>query len=434
MQRTGQHEEAKPMREPSVDQDAKAAYLGELLLHWRLLIGAFVGMGLGFAFAPYIYGVMGPHLIQEFGWARSDFALSTVLMLVTVFVYPVIGRLNDVLGVRRTAIIGVIALPAGYLAFAMQTGSLPVYMGIMLFQSCLGITTTAIVYTRVIVHSFRRARGLALGIVAAGPALAGALLAPLFNEYVETNGWRAGYILIAIASALAGIFAVLTLPSHRAKRAADAPLANIKATGADYKEIFRNKAFWLMVFALFFINVPLTIILSQLNVLLLENGVQTGDASIMIAAFAVGTLLGRLLCGAAIDRWPAHIVAAASMSTPAIGLLLFASDFDAPTVLTFATFVIGFAHGAESDAMGYIVSKTFATRIYSSVFSFMSAAMGISSAVGAILLSVTLAATNCFTVFLCVSAASVLIGSFLFLILGPPPALTSLSGSPRDEG
>ena len=58
---------------------------------------------------------MGPHFLAAFGCDRSDFVLTGVMALLTFVFLPVYGRLTDLLGVRRIAIIGVVGLPACWL-------------------------------------------------------------------------------------------------------------------------------------------------------------------------------------------------------------------------------------------------------------------------------------------------------------------------------
>jgi MFS family permease len=45
-------------------------------------------------------------------WDRSDFALTGVIALLTFVFPPVYGRLTDLFGVRRVAVIGVVGPPS----------------------------------------------------------------------------------------------------------------------------------------------------------------------------------------------------------------------------------------------------------------------------------------------------------------------------------
>src|SRR3546814_10152847 len=71
----------------------------------------------------------------------------------------------------------------------------------------------------------------------------------------------------------------------------------------------------------------------QMKMMLLDNGASSMVAAAILSSYATGVLVGRLLCGVALDRWPAHIVAAVSMGLPCIGLLLIAAPLDTTPVL-----------------------------------------------------------------------------------------------------
>src|SRR5690606_23467164 len=98
----------------------------------------------------------------------SDFALVGSMAIVTAFIFPFVGRLADVLGVRLTALIGLATLPLVYLAFSMMNDDLGVYVIIFFVQSLFAVTTTATVYTRLVVQHIHKARGLALAIAVSG--------------------------------------------------------------------------------------------------------------------------------------------------------------------------------------------------------------------------------------------------------------------------
>jgi MFS family permease len=392
------------------------SYMKELIVNWRALVAALIGLGTGFSFTNTTASIMGTRLVEDLGWSMADFAAVNSLSLVMVLAFPVVGRLTDVVGVRRTALIGIITLPLTFIGLSQMDGSINTYKFYFLVQALLCITTTATVFSRVVVQYIEKARGLALAIVASGPAVTGAIVGPLLNTYVETHGWREGYLALAVFCAVGGAIALLLMPSERKLAGAQAgrPAGNLRR---DYAEIVATRAFWIMLGAMLLCNLPQVLVLSQLTLLLRENGVDAGDAGVMISAFSIGMLVGRFSCGLALDRFPARIVSAIAMGLPSIGLLLLASNLDAPTVLTFSVFLLGLSYGAEGDLVGYLVSRNFNVQIFSSVLGLMTAAIATSSAAGAILLSISLARTGNYVVFLVACGIAVLLGALLFLLL-----------------
>lgn len=394
-------------------------YFRELVVNWRALLGATIGLASGFSAANYVTSIMAPHMIAEFGWSRAEFASVGSLALLTLPFLPIVGRLSDVLGVRRTALIGVVAMPLAYLALSSQTGDLRIYVALFIAQAIFCVTSTATVLTRIVVQYIVNARGLALAIAASGPALTGTFLAPLLNNFVAAHGWRQGYVVAATFAVAFGGVALLILPPERRTTVA-VTVARPGRAKEDYPVIFRTPAFWFMGGALLLCNLPMVIALTQLNLILEEKGATAAQVSMMISAFAGGTLVGRFIAGVALDRFPAQLVATIAMGLPSVGLFLMASNLHTPTILCAAVLFIGLAFGAEGDLIGYLVVRLFGIRIYSSVLGLMTAITSVSAALGALLVSLTLSVTKTYALFLNISGTAVLIGSFLFLLLRKP--------------
>ncbi|MDE8650194.1 MFS transporter [Novosphingobium album (ex Liu et al. 2023)] len=364
-----------------------------------------------------------PSLLADVGWSRAAFALVGSLALVTSFAFPFVGRLADIMGVRWTALIGMVTLPLVYLAYSMMNGQLWVYITIFFIQSVLCVTTTATVYSRLVVQYVERSRGLALAIAVSGSAITGAIGAPILNAYVEANGWREAYQALAIFSVIASVITFLLIPAERQKT--QAPRAKRRARD-DYPLILRSKAFWILLAVMLLCNLPATIMLVQLKLLLMANGVGGKDTAVMLSALSVGMLAGRFVAGLALDRFRADIVSFVSLGLPSVGLFLIASSLDAPAVLTFAVFCLGFSFGAEGDIVGFLVARHFGVAIYSSVMGLLTFAISFSTASGAALLSFTMARTGGYELYLVIVGTAVLLGSSLLLLLGPsraaPPA------------
>ncbi|MET0271022.1 MAG: MFS transporter [Sphingomonas sp.] len=392
-------------------------YLAELRTNWRPLLAATIGMGSGMSLVGVITSTIAPTLVGDLGWSNSDFALVGSLALITAFAFPFVGRLADTFGVRRTALIGQVSLPLIYLAYSLMGGALSTYIIIFAIQSIICVTTTSTVYTRLAVQCVTHARGLALAIVASGPALAGIVVAPLLNEYVEANGWRAAYQAVALCTAIAGIVVFLLIPRHigLADGAVRAPKRRARE---DYPVIFRTPAFWFLVFAMLLCNLPQTILLVQMKMVLLANGVTGEGAAVMLSTVSIGMLAGRFVTGVALDRYNPYITSFVSLALPSIGLFTIASSIDTPAVLTAAVFCLGFAFGAEGDVVAFLVARHFGVGIYSSTLGLLTAVMSFSTASGAALLSYTLARTGGYETYLVIVGVAVLLGATSLMFLG----------------
>ena len=385
------------------------SYLAELRTHWRPLLAATIGIGTGMSTAGTVTSAIAPSLISDLGWSRADFAAIGGLGFVSSLAFPFIGRLADVLGVRWTALIGMITLPLAYLAYSMISGDISAYIAIFIVQSIVCVTTTATVYTRLVVQYIVKARGLALAIVVSGSAITGAIGGPILNEYVEAAGWRAAYQALAVFSVVAALIVFALIPANVKRSEATAPKRRARD---DYPLIFRTRAFWIFAGAMLLCNLPQVLMLTQLKVMLLENGIDGQGASIMFTALSSGMLAGRFVTGVALDRLPPYLVAFVTLALPSLGIYVIASSFDAASV-----FFLGFAFGAEGDIVGYLVAKKFGVEIYGSVMGLLTSIMSASASLGAILLSFTLARTGDFNLFLTIVGTTVIVGASLFLLL-----------------
>lgn len=393
-----------------------SAYLSEIRTHWRPLLAAFIGMGSGMSVVGVITSTIIPSVLADTGWSHADFAKvgSTAIFMAVVF--PFIGRLTDILGVRWTALIGQMTLPLCYLAYSRMNGDLSTYIAIFAVQSLLCVTTTATVYSRLAVQYVKRARGLALAIVVSGAAVLGAIIGPILNSYVEAHGWRDAYQAIAIYTALAGLLVFVLIPADSGTSTMDAPKRRARE---DYPRIFRSSAFWLLVGAMALCNIPQTILQVQLKMMLLDNGIEGKSVTSMLIAPQLGMLAGRFLTGIALDRYQPYLVSFITLALPSLGLFAVASSFDTPTVLTVAVFFIGFAYGAEGDLVAFLVAKKFGVTIYSSVMGLLTAVISISTASGAFLLGKTMERTGGrFDLFLWIAGTAVLVGASFLLVLG----------------
>jgi MFS family permease len=400
--------------EPHADE--YSGYFSELRENWRTLTAASLGVGGGLNLFAYAASVMAPHLVKEFGWTRSQFALVGLTMFTTLLILPFVGRLTDIFGVKRMATLGVVLTPASLFCFSLMQGPFYQYLVISTVALAVGSLTTPVVYTRLIVANFHRARGLALTIVTCSPALLGAIGVPLLSDFVDANGWRMGFRVIAVFILLLGCLSVLLIARGRRDEGirSSAPAA---AAGSElqavYRRILRIPAFWMIAIGMFLCTLQTPLHSSQMNLMLLDNHISTATAARMVSIYATSTIIGRIACGLALDKYPTHLVAALSLSLPAIGYALLASSFDGVPAIGFAMLLIGLSVGAEGDLTSFMVARYFGLEIYSTVMGLVFTAIFLASAVGALTLSLTLKATDSFSLFMGIVSVTILCGSLL---------------------
>lgn len=400
----------------------RSGYAAEFKANISALVAATIGYSVGLQYAGYMSSLFAPNLIAEFGWTRSQFALIGSAVFFLPLWFPVVGRLTDLIGIRRVALFGILGLPASYVALSFMSGSLTLFFFLIAVQLIVGAMTSSTVYTRVAVERFAKARGLALTVITCGPALLAAVTVPLLVYIIDIHGWRAGYLVLAGLMACAGLGAFCFLPdSVHSNRTGSGKKRRVWAdTVQDYKEVARTPAFWIIAGAMMLCLLPTSLHTSQMKLMLEGTGAPATYVAIAVSGFAIGTICGRVSCGLALDRFPAHYVAWVTMLLPAGGYLLLTASGGSGIAVLLAMFVVGLSFGAESDLAPYLVSRLFRVELFGTVFSLIIAVLSLSTAIGATLLSATLAFQDSYEPFLYFSSAAVLVGSGFFLLLRRP--------------
>jgi MFS family permease len=394
---------------------------GEFRQHWRPLLAAALGMGSALSLNTYILSIFAPYLIGEFGWSRSQWAMLGLVQIAVMISIPIAGRLTDLYGVRRVAAVGAFSYPLFLLAIASMNGNIGLYLAIYLGQTIICSTTTATVYSRVVAAAFKVRRGLALGIMGSAPPLMGAVLSPVMSDFVASHGWRAGYVTVAIICTICAVATFALLKTHGTARYAEPGPAAAKRSPADYRAILTTPAFWIMFAAFFLVNLPFSLAASQLKLVVLDQGLTDKVAATMVSAFAIASILGRVVTGLALDKLPTHFVAAAAFALPVVGLLLLASPYDSFVAVLVAISLIGLSMGGEGDVIPYLVSRYFPIAIFGTVQGLLTAAVGAAMALGNVLIAAVLDRTDSFVPYLLIAAATAGVGSALFLLLGLAP-------------
>lgn len=401
------------------------SYLSEFRGGARYLTAASFGLAAGYGVTHYVMNLQIPNLMAEFGWSRAELAMIGLAAVLAVVCQPIAGRLTDVLGVRRIAVVGVIAAPLCFIAMSRMTGSLQQFLLICVIQVILvGGTTSATIYSRLIAQNFDRARGICLAIAACAPAVLGGLSVPLLARHIDAHGWRSGYVVAAAVVFVIGAIALLLIP--RGTRAV-ATTTRARNSRAAYREVFSHPAFLPIIIAMLLCNISFTLQTTQLKVLLLDKGFGSELGSTMISLFAGGVVAGRLLCGIALDKLPTHIVSAIAIGLPALGLGLLATDVTSIVVVGLSVVLLGLCIGGEGDVIAYVVMKYFKLDVYSTVLGIVLGSIALSITLGSLLLGFLVSWTGSYAAFLFLSAGCALVAAFILLSLGKIPAAT------RDE-
>ncbi|MBU6265961.1 MAG: MFS transporter [Sphingomonadales bacterium] len=405
---------------------------GEFRRHWRALLATCLGLSTGLSLNTYLLSIFAPYLIKAFGWSRSQWAMLGVIQFLVMVTLPIAGRLADRFGVRRVATFGCIAFPCFMVASTFLDGDIRHFFWLQVALVLCSSTTTTVVYARVIATTFRRRRGMAFGIMGTATPLMGALASPLLTALIDRTDWQTGYWAMAATSLLSGLgmmsllprdatLAERTRPAPRTEDRNHRPLAVSAAAPGSYRRMLAMPALWIIVGATVLVNLPFALASMQLKMVALDQGLPSAQAALMVSAFAIGSIAGRLVGGVACDHFPATRVATVSFALPVAGLLVLAAHPHSVIAVGAAIVLMGMAFGGEGDVVPYLCTRYFPRAMFSSASGLQSAGVGAAMASGNVFLGLILARGGSYADYMLIAAASCGIGALLFLLLERQP-------------
>jgi MFS family permease len=170
--------------------DSRASWVRLGLL---LLVSSIGGVGM------WSVVVTLPAVQAEFGVARAGAALPyTLTMLGFAAGGVVMGRASDRFGIAHVVAIAGVMLATGY-ALASRTHDLLIYA--LVHGALIGMLGSGALFGPVMADAslwFRRRRGLAVAVAAAGNYVAGAVWPPIVAAATQSYGWRATELGIGV--------------------------------------------------------------------------------------------------------------------------------------------------------------------------------------------------------------------------------------------
>src|SRR5262245_34792073 len=163
-----------------------------------------------------------PSVQADFGVARADASLPYTLTMLCFGISGILmGRLSDRFGIAAPVAGGAVLLSFGY---AVASSAATIWQ-FALVQGVLIGTGSSATFGPLLADTsqwFLRRRGMAMGVVASGSYLAGAIWPPIVQHFVEAAGWRRAYLGIGIFCA-ASMLALVAVLRPRAPAAEVAP-------------------------------------------------------------------------------------------------------------------------------------------------------------------------------------------------------------------
>ena len=302
---------------------------------WYIVAAGAVANGVAVTLQGYANGVFFVPMSDELGWTRTEFALAvTAGAFVTSITGAIFGGVIDRHGGRGLTLIGAAMAAGALLALAEITELWQWYV------LRAGVLSVAVAFAgTLVVHAvlskwFERRRGRAIGIAALGLSAAGVITPNLLTPFVDSEGWRAGWQLLAVVTLALFVPAAMLfrrqpedsglLPDGRrpgAPPARDRSGAIIReARSLTRGEAVRTASLWLLILAFGLAGLSFLALGTLTIPILTDSGFDRTTAALMLSLFALPGLATRVGWGLAAERIHARYLAALAFLCLAVGV------------------------------------------------------------------------------------------------------------------
>jgi len=342
---------------------------GEWRRGWPVVLAAGFGYGLATIHIPSLGAMITP-LSTSFGWSRGEITGAMMFLGLTgVLLNPFVGKLVERVGARKVALLAIWLYAATLGAIGLSGPALWTWYLTWGLLALIYPLICPLVWTTPVVNRFDKHRGMALGLMLCGSGI-GSTLIPTFTVWAtDVFGWRGAYFaLAALAIGLMFPFTWFFFKDSEAKSRLASVEASAPRGGLTVGEAVRKYRFWSLLIALTLSAGIASGIQVHLQPMFTDGGVTAIRAAAMFSAMGPALILGRMGVGILLDRVPGPIVAGVILALPAASMALMLNYDGSVWRGTLAAGLLGLAYGAEVDLMGYLTSRYFGLKNYSTIF------------------------------------------------------------------
>lgn len=329
-----------------------------------------------FGIGIYIaFGVFFNPLMAEFGWSRAAIAGASSMAFFIMGIFGIlIGRLNDRFGPRPLLSVTAIFMALGCVLMARLSTLWELYLFYGLIFG-IGLSAIDVIPLTTVTRWFAHRRGLMTGIVKVGTG-AGQLVIPLLAGWLILRfGWRWSFLIIGLCTAL--ILALMAQFLRRDPAAMGLAVPSPKEVRASattpslaLSQALKTVQLWTICLVFFLLVFCLMSIMLHIVPHARDLGLSPMRAAGVLSTIGAVSMLGRFICGLAIDRRGSRAVMAACFLMLLLGLvwLQFANKF---WMLYLFAAVYGLAHGGLFTAISPLVAEWFGIRSHGAIFGFV---------------------------------------------------------------
>lgn len=352
---------------------------------WKLLGVFWTVTFINLAFPAYGSSVLNAAMAADLGLDRRTLGLLfSGYMVMSGLPGPVVAMSVDRLGVRVTLVIGSLILVLGALlmAFVVSNGVVAGLVFGLLIGS--GVATGAALASQSgLARWFVRRRALVIAILYSAGGIGGFVAAPLLNHVVAMadGNWRAGWLLIASLSGLAGVLAAIFVRENPVDLGqtpdgddGSAGLggvsrqrpAHITTEEWTYREALATPAFWLMIISQLAVSCGYTLYLAHGIVHLKDLGYTQAAAAWSVGILAVTGLIAKVIIAALGDRLDPRYLWGAFTAMFGVGLILAVNARGDSELFIFAA-CLGIGFGGSIVCLMTVLGNYYGMRVFAAL-------------------------------------------------------------------
>jgi MFS family permease len=370
---------------------------GRIFYGYYLVAATFAFMLICIGCGSYAFSLFVRPLEASFGWGRGQVMLGFTIFFLTMGVTsPVVGRFVDRYGARTVIPVGAAVMGLGFVIVSQMSQLFVFYLGYVLVGA--GASGMGQVPSSAIISNwFKKRRGTAIGLMAAGIGAGGFVMAPVVGYVITQFGWRTAYfsmaVIIWVVSIPLALLFVRTKPSEMGlyPDGASKPPAELAETsevlnppGFTLKQAMRTPTFW-FIFASFLFGCFGGMGLTQSPVPFFEDiGYSTQTAAAALGASGVASAVGKVTFGWLCDRMqPKHAwaIGLALQAGAALVLLSISGDSSLGLIWMWAA-LLGLGAGAWLPTLSMLGSTNFGLLAYGAIFGALNLAQSAGAAIG----------------------------------------------------
>lgn len=336
---------------------------------WRVVGGAFVAQMFVIGFFTYAVSLLVAPVRDEFGASLEQVMYGlTAGTFIGLVLMPMAGVLVDRLPVRWLMTGGTLCYALGIFGLS-HSSSIGQY--IVLFGSTMALANAfagPLCSSAVISRWFTLSRGKALGIAAIGTSVGGVVVPALLSWWLAQDSWRSAleqFALLILAVMLPIVFLTVRGKPSDVGMAPEPDGQDSVPEDAQLGvgDIARNPRFWYIGLSLGILFSGYTAVLSNITPYATNLGRSAEQASSLIMAIAISGFIGKLLFGAAADKFSLRSGLWAAQALVLAGFLLLALEPGFAGMLL-ATLSLGLAAGGMLPVWGAMMAQAFGLASY----------------------------------------------------------------------